>query len=92
MICLNEQSYEKLLDTNYLQPIALSIRTLLNFKTMHFQVNIHIQSKQRNAATGFFIFMLYLIQKRIKIRKRETESIENVVIAIFERFIDHLWR
>ena len=26
MICLNEQSYEKLLDTNYPQPIALTDR------------------------------------------------------------------
>ena len=27
MICLNEQSYEKLLDTNYPQPIALKQST-----------------------------------------------------------------
>ena len=43
----------------------------------------YILGQKGNAAAGYFILILYFFKKRIKIRKLETELIENFIFAIF---------
>ena len=62
VICLNEQSYEKLLDTNYPQPIALKEHITFPhkqyYKTFNLTLNLHTWVIDNGPDLKFFHLLL----------------------------------
>ena len=50
------------------------------------------KKKDKRRYRMFHFNVVFLNKKRIQIRNLETELIGNVILAISQQFIDHVWR